>query len=419
MLLDHGLPARRSSTAPGRPTDRSSATRLKHLCATVPRPSRAPDSAATSARSAPPTSTARRARGVSICTRRGDQQRRLVLHRPSRATATRAARTAPACRSSSPADSLRGQQRLRLGRLLRSVRRSRRPATTGSVRQGLASCICVGEGMNCPRRRGHGRPGRRRGRQPGSAARRGAAGRGRGRRGCAARPVPRARAGALGGHAARRGARAARPAARRASRRLIDDGAPARGAGPRSHLGLGAGVRAGALPAAAGRLRLLGSVGAEAGRAGARHRPLGQPVRSDGRRKVPGAAAARSVAGRARHPSLRRQRARRAPLLRALRDRGADGDLLGRRRPPPQARRPAGDAGARHDAALRAGGAAAHLGRAAHRRAGAGAGRARPLRLAARRSPPRRAICCSASSASSSASWPAARCRASCCRSWR
>ena len=76
-------------------------------------------------------------------------------------------------------------------------------------------------------------------------------------------------------------------------------------------------------------------------------------------------------------------------LLRAVGHRRADGDLLGGRRPAAQAGRPAGGAGAGDDAALRAGGAPADLGRAAHRGAGAGAGRARPLRLAGRRAPAR------------------------------
>ena len=135
-------------------------------------------------------------------------------------------------------------------------------------------------------------------------------------------------------------------------------------------------VRGRALPAAPVPLRFLGPLGAEARRAGARHRALGPPVRSDRRRPV------------SRRPRRWRCCCRRsgitifgaselgARLPIALSAIGrADGRLLGRARPAAPARRAAGDAGAGHDAAVRARGAPADVGRAADRDAGAGAGR--------------------------------------------
>ena len=162
-------------------------------------------------------------------------------------------------------------------------------------------------------------------------------------------------------------------------------------------------------------LRFLGPLGAEAGRAGARHRALGQPVRRDGGREVPRRPRAGDVAVRARDPPLRRERAGRAAADRAVGGGGADGGLLGGARPAAPARRAAGDAGAGNDAALRAGGAPAHVGRAADRDAGAGAGRARPFRLAAGWAPARARSRDRARAAWRSGSTRAARCSASCC----
>ena len=144
------------------------------------------------------------------------------------------------------------------------------------------------------------------------------------------------------------------------------------------------------------------------------------PLRSDGRRKLPGPSAARSVAGGAGHQALRRQRARRAPILRAL----GLGALMACTGPAPGLLRQRagllGDAGARHDADLRARGTPAHLRRASHRRAGAGDGRARPLRLAARRPPPPARPGCSASlGLALGVAGRRRACRAWSCRSWR
>ncbi len=98
------------------------------------------------------------------------------------------------------------------------------------------------------------------------------AGRGRGRwcRGRAA-AVPRARAA----KSSRRRARSTR----RSTQIDLRPHAPARRAAPRTGMAVGAAVRGGAVPAAAVGVRLLGPVGAEAGRAGARGRQFGPPVR--------------------------------------------------------------------------------------------------------------------------------------------
>ena len=218
------------------------------------------------------------------------------------------------------------------------------------------------------RRRGRRRR-RRRQRRPGGS---GGSGGGGGAGGAAARAAAAAPAATGGERTRARAADRSNPALvpEPGSRR-----AAARRAPSRTGMGVGAAVRGRAVPAPAVALRLLGSLGAEARRAGARRRRLGAPVRPDRRREIPGRPRAGHAAVGARDPIFgASELGARLPL--ALAAIGAllavywAGRSLLRR-----ARRAAGDAGAGDDAAVRAGGAAAQLGRAADRGAGAGAGR--------------------------------------------